>query len=266
MNASRKPEPFRNPKGILAFLAILCAVVSGLSFWVRLYGEILLVGMEEQIREAVLSASLPLGALFCLLAFWALWAVLGLSWRKGCLVLAFLWGAGAVWGIVYALRSILQPEMPYYLADYLGEEDPYGNVWYGVIPLACGILCLGLGLKARGRRIFLGEAVLFLIAGACALVYHLYMPGERNVMWQWNIYIPLGACICCLLGAFGKRAGQLLMAAQCCFGLLALLGLYQLILSGGRENASCVVLPLAGALGFELARRELRKVLKSAEE
>ena len=31
MNASRKPEPFRNPKGILAFLAILCAVVSGLS-------------------------------------------------------------------------------------------------------------------------------------------------------------------------------------------------------------------------------------------
>ena len=56
------------------------------------------------------------------------------------------------------------------------------------------------------------------------------------------------------------------MAAQCCFGLLAALGLYQLILSGGRENASCVVLPLAGALGFELARRELRKVLKSAEE
>ena len=68
-----------------------------------------------------MSASLPLGALFCLLAFWALWAVLGLSWRKGCLVLAFLWGAAAVWGIVYALRSILQPEMPYYLADYLGK-------------------------------------------------------------------------------------------------------------------------------------------------
>ena len=47
MNASRKPEPFRNPKGILAFLAILCAVASGLSFWVRLYGGILLGGMEE---------------------------------------------------------------------------------------------------------------------------------------------------------------------------------------------------------------------------
>ena len=61
-----------------------------------------------------------------------------------------------------------------------------------MIPLACGILCLGLGLKARGRRIFLGEAALFLIAGACALVYHLYMPGERDVMWQWNIYIPWG--------------------------------------------------------------------------
>ena len=60
-------------------------------------------------------------------------------------------------------------------------------------------------------------------------------------------------------GRFWKKSGTAFDGRPVLLGLLALLGLYQLILSGGRENASCVVLPLAGALGFELARRELRK-------
>ena len=254
---STTPQPFNHPKMILTVIFCVCALICGLSTWIRLYADLLLSGMEDQIRTAVSFGALFLAVFFGLLAFCALWGGLNLPWRRGSLVLGVLSLGAGVWGLVQAFQAILYPEIPDYLAAYLGRPDPFGTIWYGVVPLAFALLCLGLFFKADARKILLGEAVLLFAAGCCAAVYMIRSQGKESFMWMWNLYLPYGLFLCCIYGAFRKTARYLLIGGEILFGLLSLAGLYNMIISGGSDNAICVVFPAAVALGIQLVRREI---------
>lgn len=244
-----------HPRWLLTGIFIICALISILSAWVRMNAEAMFVQMEEQIRGTMEPAVLMLAVVFGLVALTALFCLLGLSFQKSCLILAVLSLAAVIGGVAWAYGAITDVRSTLYRPEYLGGENRFGTVWYGILPGGFAVLCFGLAFRRDASRLCLAEAVYWTIVAVGWAVFTIYGRDYKNA---WNVFLPFVAAAGCLMGFLRVPFAKILAVLEILLGFWALSGLWFVLRSGGRENAGYMVLPLAAALGAALIRRELR--------
>ena len=243
-----------HPSWLLTAVFIICAGISIFSAWARLNADAVLAMMEEQIRAAVEPAVLVLAVVFGLVALAALFSLLGLSFQKSCLILGVLSLAAVIVGAVNAYGSSTEVRSSLYRPEYLGGENRFGTVWYGILPGVLAVLFFGLAFQREISGLCLAETIYCAIVALCGIVFTVHSGDYKNA---WNAFLPLTAAIGCFLGYRHASFDKIRIVLEILFGLWSLSGLWFVLQSGGRENVSFVVLPLAAALGIDLIGREL---------